>query len=109
MKNIRLFLITLTLVLCVTTLAFASSGAQFGIQVGPETATLIEQEGLSIGTARYWNTRDNFIVELKVEEGWLVKDVQIYAGIDEPPLDKKDDLCIRSARHGGGRSRRFAR
>jgi len=73
MKSIRLLLTTLALVLCVTTLAFADSGAQFGIQVVPQTATLIDEEGQEIGTAKYWNTRDNFMVELQVDDGWLVK------------------------------------
>ena len=90
MKSIRLFVTTLALMLCVTTLAFASSANQFGIEVVPQTAILINDEGQEVGTAKYWNTRDNFIVELQVEDGWLIKDAQIYAGEDPPTLDKKD-------------------
>ena len=92
MKYRRFLLMTLGLILCVTTIAFAGSDAGFGIQVVRQPAVLIEQEGYEIGTAEYWNTRNNFIVEVQVEGDWLLKDAQIYAGEGEPPTKKDKPL-----------------
>ena len=100
MKYTRFLLTTLALLLCTTGLVFAGSDALYGIQVVRQPAVLIEQEGFEIGTAEYWNTRNNFIVELQVEGGWLLKDAQIYAGKESPPTKKdkplkKDFPCLR--------------
>ena len=72
MKYTRFLLMTLALLLCTATLAVAGSEAPYGIQVVRQPAILIEQEGYEIGTAEYWNTRNNFIV--RAAGGWRLAD-----------------------------------
>lgn len=57
--------------------------------VGRESAVLIDDEGFEIGVAEFWNSRDNFYMQLQAEGAWLISDVQIYIG-SEPPPTKKD-------------------
>ena len=93
MKYTRFLLMTLALMLCTATLAVAGSEAPYNIQVVRQTAILIDGAGLPIGTAEYWNTRLNFIVELQLDGNWHVGDTQLYAGSEPPlfePVCKKD-------------------
>ncbi|MCI5211854.1 MAG: hypothetical protein D3910_24440, partial [Candidatus Electrothrix sp. ATG2] len=50
----------------------------FGLHITRQQAELIDAEGLPIGTAEYWNTRTNFMVELSLAEDWRIKDAQVY-------------------------------
>lgn len=87
MKYTRFFLMTLVLMLCVTTLVFAGGDSPYNIQVVRQDAVLLDEEGLPIGTAEYWNTRKNFHVELFLDGDWHVGDTQLYAGEGEPNVD----------------------
>jgi len=80
-------LIILGLLLATTLVVYAQSDSTFGYQVVRQPAILLS-DGVQLGTAEYWNTRNNFIVSLQVEEGWLLKDAQVYASEDLPPLKK---------------------
>ncbi|MGD9047900.1 MAG: hypothetical protein PVF77_07610, partial [Anaerolineae bacterium] len=42
-----------------------------------------------MGTAEFWNTRDNFMVEFQIDGDWRLSQTQIYAG-EEPPEPKKN-------------------
>ena len=87
----RLVLIPVVLLLCVTALVSAESNAPFGIQVVRQQAILIGQEGQQVGTAEFWNTRSNLIVELQADGDWKIKDAQVYAGEELPPAKKNKD------------------
>jgi hypothetical protein len=65
--------------------------------VGPgryETDLLIIEGGETnqkyevVGTAAVWNTRNELVISLGVEEGMLIKDVMIYAGNEEIPVSE---------------------
>src|SRR5210317_1489516 len=94
MKITRLLLTTLGLMLCITTFAFAGSDAPFGIQVVRQEAVLMDEEGSFWGTAEFWNTRNNFIVELGIEGDWQILDTQVYGGEDPPTLKKNKNKPI---------------
>jgi hypothetical protein len=82
-------LLIIVLLLSATTLVSANEIAYdaFSVQVVRQTANMMAED-VPIGTAEYWNTRFNFIVELQTEDGWLLEDVQVYAGLETPPLKK---------------------
>lgn len=82
-----LILVIVGLLLGTTMLVYAASSQPFGFQVIRQPAVLMAED-VQLGTAEYWNTRNNFIVSLQVEDGWLLKDAQIYAGYELPLLQK---------------------
>jgi len=57
-------------------------------RVVKQEANLIDAEGQPIGTAQYWNTRENFVVELFIDEPWQLTDSQVYFSTEPPPLKK---------------------
>ncbi len=87
--NRKIMLLIIVLLLSATTLVSANEIAYdaFSVQVVRQTANMMAED-VPIGTAEYWNTRFNFIVELQTEDGWLLEDVQVYAGLETPPLKK---------------------
>ncbi|UCG22793.1 MAG: hypothetical protein JSW55_11475, partial [Chloroflexota bacterium] len=87
----KILLILILIMLGATTLVYASSDAPFGYQVVRQEAILVDPEGEQAGTAEFWNTRDNFIVELQVDGDWRIKDTQVYAGEEPPPFKKNKD------------------
>lgn len=68
--------------------ASAQSGPGAAVQVVRQQAILIDQEGVPIGTAEYWNTRFNFNLELSFNDDWRASSAQVYAGLEPPPLKK---------------------
>ncbi len=87
MKLLFVILILASMLLSIIP-ASALSETPFSIQVTRQQANLYDQEGMLIGTAEYWNTRHNLIVEIQVD-GWSIKDTQVFLD-DEPPELKKD-------------------
>jgi len=90
-KRPLLLSITLALMLCVAAPALADIQSPFSIQYQKNRALLIDKEGMEIGIAEYWNTRDEFVVEFFFdEEGWVLKDAQVYLGPTDivPPTMK---------------------
>jgi hypothetical protein len=69
--------------LLIPLVAAAQTAGSFGTQVVRQPAPLLGEDGSAIGLAEFWNTRNNFIVELSTEDEWMFTDIQIYAG----PLD----------------------
>lgn len=87
-----LILVIVGLLLGTTVLVYAASSQPFGFQVIRQPAVLMAED-VQLGTAEYWNTRNNFIVSLQVDGDWLLVDAQVYAGYEAPPLKKgKPDL-----------------
>jgi hypothetical protein len=83
----RWYAIVIVLALLATTmLVQAQSSPLAAVQVVRQQATLIDAEGLPIGTAEYWNTRNNFHVQLNLADGWNITSTQVYAGLESPPL-----------------------
>jgi hypothetical protein len=76
--------IALVLLLQIVSSAAARSDAPFGVEVVRQEAQLLSPGGADLGTAEYWNTRDDFMVEFRASSGWNLLKVQIYAG-EEPP------------------------
>lgn len=84
--------IVLAVLLCVPAMgAVAQTDSAFGTQVVRQSAQMIDAEGTDIGVGEFWNTRNNFIVELVAGDGWLLTDVQVYAGSEMPQV-KKDKM-----------------
>jgi hypothetical protein len=71
-----------------TLLVSAQSTSPSSFQYGRQQAILIDAEGFPVGTAEYWNNRGSLMVEFQVTDGWSVKDAQVYAGAETPPLKK---------------------
>jgi hypothetical protein len=93
-RKILIILLLLLLGVGAVTLVNAQSDAPFGIQMVRQTADLMmgaenaSDPAIKLGTAEYWNTRNNFMIELQVDEGWQLVDAQVYAGLETPPLKK---------------------
>ena len=75
--------------LCTIVPASALGETSFPIQVVRQKAILYDLDGLPIGTAEYWNTRFNLIVEIQIPDEWQIKDTQVFLDT-EPPELKKD-------------------
>lgn len=78
----------------------AETAASFAAHAGRMQAILLDAEGLPIGTAEYWNNRPDFLVDLAMADGWQIADVQVYAGMEPPPLKKDKPVpgkfpCVR--------------
>lgn len=78
----------------------AETAASFAARAGRMQAILLDNEGLPIGTAEYWNNRPDFLVDLAMADGWQIADVQVYAGTEPPPLKKEKPVpgnfpCVR--------------
>jgi hypothetical protein len=85
--NRKIMFLLIVLLLSATSLVSAGDTAPggFGIQVVRQTANMMAED-VQIGTAEYWNTRANFIVALQTQDGWLLENAQVYAGLETPPL-----------------------
>jgi hypothetical protein len=78
------------LMLCIPNAVQAKDDTpDFGIQVMRQPGVMKGESGEDLGTVEYWNTSRNFIIEFIAVPEWQVTDVQIYAGEDMPPIDKK--------------------
>ncbi len=82
----KLALLLLVLLLGATTLASAQSTPATMAQVVRQPAELIAINHKDVGDAEFWNTRHNFMVDIQMADGWLLREVQIYAGKEEPPV-----------------------
>ncbi len=71
----------------------AQSSVPFGGQVTRQHAILFDQT-VPVGTAEYWNTRDNFMVELILPDGWVVTEAQLYAGEEPPTVNAKSQQPV---------------
>ena len=93
----KLVLVFLFLLLGAATLVSAQSNPIFGVQVVRQPAALVIGQDIDDGSVEitdstafsgdveFWNTRYNFQVAMHVTDGWLFKEVQVYAGKDLPP------------------------
>lgn len=86
MKKWFAFLILFAM-LCAAAPANAENTDPFRHQVARQHAILFDQT-VPVGTAEYWNTRDNFVVEIMLPDGWVVTEAQLYAGEEPPSLNK---------------------
>ena len=84
-----LMLALLLLLIGATTLVSAGSDAPFSVQVVRQQAVLMFED-VEVGTAEYWNTRDNLIMSLVLSEDsdLFIGDVQVYASEEVPPAKK---------------------
>jgi hypothetical protein len=73
--------------LCATAPVNAQNTDPFRHQVARQHAILFDQT-VPVGTAEYWNTRDDFVVEIVLPDGWVVTEAQLYAGEEPPALNK---------------------
>ena len=94
--NRKLVLVFLFLLLGTVTLVNAQSTPIFGVQVVRQSAALVigqEIDAVIIdfadsdftGNVEFLNTRYNFQVAMQLTDGWLFKEVQVYACKDLPP------------------------
>ena len=100
MKRFLIFL-TLAALLLSTVPVQAEDATPLAAHIGRMQAVLLDTEGDPIGSAEYWNNRPDFLVDLAVEGDWLITDVQVYAGVEPPPLKKDKPIpgkfpCVRT-------------
>jgi hypothetical protein len=80
--------------------AAAATETSLASHYGRMEAALLDMEGRLIGTAEYWNNRPDFLVDLAVVDDWKITSVQVYAGMEPPPLKKDKPVpgnfpCVR--------------
>ncbi|MEW6286163.1 MAG: choice-of-anchor O protein [Chloroflexota bacterium] len=86
MKRWFAFLILFAM-LCAVVPANAQNTDPYAYQVTRQQAVLFDQLK-PVGRAEYWNTRENFMVQLSLQDGWTVTEIQLYAGEALPPTNK---------------------
>jgi len=97
----RFVVVLLVLLLGAATLVNAQSSSSAGPVVRRQAAELIATNHKNVGEVEFWNTRYNFNVVVQPAGDWVVREVQLYAGKELPPISKngKPDLrnfnCIR--------------
>lgn len=78
----------------------AATETSLAAHYGRMQAMLLDMEGHPIGSAEYWNNRPDFLVDLAVTDEWKITSIQVYAGMEPPPLKKDKPVpgnfpCVR--------------
>ncbi len=96
----KIILVSLFLLLGAVTLLSAQGDPTLGVQVVRQPAALVIGQDIEAGivdfadseeytgNVEFWNTRYNFQVAMHLTDGWLFKEVQVYAGKELPPTRK---------------------
>ena len=79
-----LLLLLLLILLAPSLAASAEQFYQVKYVGGRQPGVLIGSEGEKLGTATYWNTRDDFVAELVFDEMITLLEAQVFVGRDEP-------------------------